>query len=121
MSRASDVGWSDLTIELLRIRDRAVLAACGEIDIAPVDVLRDGAQEALAAGARELWVDLSAVEFLDSSGLRMLLDTRQQMLADGRHLRVICPEGPARRVIEVSGVEAALEIYPDRASAHAAG
>jgi hypothetical protein len=43
------------------------------------------------------------------------------MPAGGRHLVVICPEGPVRRVIEISGVEAALQIYADRASAHAAG
>lgn len=117
---APGAGPDGLHIEFLRIGHRAVLAASGEIDIASVDALRDAAQHALAAGALELWIDLSEIEFMDSSGLRTLIDTRQAVLASGRHLIVICPPGPVRRVMEISGVEAAMEIYPDRASAHAA-
>jgi anti-sigma B factor antagonist len=98
-----------------------VLAASGEIDLASAGTIRRAADDAFTAGALELWLDLTAVEFMDSSGLRVLIDTRQSASANGRRLLVICPQGPVRRVIEISGVEAALEIHPDRASAHAAG
>jgi anti-anti-sigma factor len=118
---ASGAGSDGLEIELLRIGHRAVLVASGEIDIASVAALSHSVQDAFAAGALELWVDLTAIEFMDSSGLRALMDARQAALAGGRRLVVICPDGPVRHVIAISGVDVALEIYPDRASAHAAG
>jgi hypothetical protein len=31
---------------------------------------------------------------------------------------VICPPGPVRRVLEISGVDAVLEVFPDRATAN---
>jgi anti-sigma B factor antagonist len=66
-------------------------------------------------------VDLSAVAFMDSTGLRSLLDARSRLLARSKTLAVSCPPGPVRRVFTIAGLDHELNLYGDRAAAHAAG
>jgi anti-sigma B factor antagonist len=93
---------------------RAVLAVRGEIDMATVDGLRDALEAALASGAGEVWVDLTEVDFLDSTGLSALVSGHRAL--DGR-LVVICPDGPPRRALDVSGVNELIRIYRSAADA----
>ena len=121
--RERDVGEDSPSIEVreIRVGHRAVLAVSGELEIATADTLREAVEGAIASGAAELWVDLTHVRFMDSSGLRVLLSAQTLLRGRSKSLAVICPPGPVRRVFEVSGLEASLAIYPDRAAAHAAG
>jgi anti-sigma B factor antagonist len=111
----------DLSIQELQIGRRTVLAASGEIDIATAARIHTAAARALRSGASDLWIDLSEVAFMDSSGIHALLAARQA--ADVREARfvVICPEGPVLRVLRIAGIDHKVTIHPDRASAHAAG
>jgi anti-sigma B factor antagonist len=103
-----------------RIGHRAVLAISGEIDIATADAFRAAIEQIIAADALDVWVDLSDVGFIDSRGVRALIDARGAASARHKRFVVICPPGPVYRVMEITGVAAVLTIHPDRASAHAA-
>ena len=79
-----------------------VLRASGEFDVAVVPPLLPGLP-ALVAGAPAVVLDLSLVEFFDSSGVR-LVDALARA-CDGVPLRVAAPPGtPARRVLELVGL-----------------
>jgi len=66
-----------------------------------VDVLR---RRDPAEGAAVFVIDLRDLRFLDSSGVRALLDTERQVQAlDGR-LEVLASPGPVTRVLQVTGV-----------------
>ena len=43
-------------------------------------------------------------QFLDSSGLSVVLRARAMLARDERALAIICPPGPARRLLELAGV-----------------
>jgi len=103
----------------LQIGHRTVLAASGEIDVATAPALVEAATAVLASGALDVWLDLSEVTFMDSTGVRILLDTRGALSGTGRSFAVICPPGPVRRVLQIAGVEGDLPLFTDRASAHA--
>jgi anti-anti-sigma factor len=90
----------------------------GEIDLASVQLVADAVDEAFEAGALELWLDLSSTEFLDSTGLHLLMETQARLDSLSRRLAVICPRGPVRRVLELVGMAERLPIYDDRAAAH---
>jgi anti-sigma B factor antagonist len=92
----------------------------GEVDLDSVAALAAAIDYAEAAGASELWIDLSETDFMDSSGLHLLLDTRSRMAQLNRRLAVICPAGCVRRLFDISGAAAALPLYEDRAAAHRA-
>jgi anti-sigma B factor antagonist len=87
---------------------RAVLAARGEIDLATVDHLRHAIERAAATKASEVWVDLTAVDFMDSTGLSALVVGHRAL--PGRFV-VICPDGPPRRALEISGLHEVLRMY----------
>jgi anti-sigma B factor antagonist len=108
----------EIEIETRVVGGRTVLAVSGELDLESAAGLRSAVTAALDAGARELWIDLAGTEFMDSTGVHLLLDTQQRMRALGRRLAIICPHGPVRRVLEITRVDAALPIYDDRRAAH---
>jgi anti-sigma B factor antagonist len=60
--------------DVSRERDTATVRPVGELDIATVPVLSAQVAELVEAGCRSLIFDLSELEFIDSSGLRFLLE-----------------------------------------------
>jgi anti-anti-sigma factor len=94
-------------IEVREGPDGTVVAPRGELDMATAGELRaalDAAQEALI-------LDLSGLRFLDTSGLRLVLETAEQAKRDGRAFTVV-PGAPAvQRLFEVAGV---TELVPFR-------
>jgi anti-anti-sigma factor len=88
-------------VETSRDGNRAVLTARGEIDLATVQGLQDAFDAVVRAGANEVRLDLTEVEFMDSTGLSALVNGHRALC--GR-LIVICPDGAPRRALEVSGL-----------------
>nr|WP_221382451.1 STAS domain-containing protein [Actinoplanes polyasparticus] len=89
-----------------------VLGICiaGEVDMATAGQVTDAVHTALAAGPREVHVDMAAVPFLDSSGIRMLLQAQREASEQGIVLRVV---NPHRRVVEVLDVTGLLDLLQD--------
>ncbi|WP_233434504.1 STAS domain-containing protein [Nocardia yamanashiensis] len=105
-----------LTVSQGRIGDAVVVTAVGEIDINSADLLRT-ALDAAAAEQAETVVDLSGVHFMGSVGLSMLLAAVEQ--AEPRRLRVVASR-QARRPIEVTGLDQALDLFDSTDAALAA-
>ena len=101
-----------------RVGHRLVLGLRGEVDLASVAVLHAAVERVRTCGAAEVWIDLSDVEFIDSTGLSALVAARRLVVPE-RGLVLICPDGPALRVIQVAGLDRVFTIRPDRAAAHA--
>jgi len=83
--------------------DVQIVRIAGEIDAATVVTLDRTLREAAATGARHLVLDLSAVSFLDSSGLVALLQTSLTLAERDGVLTCSHLSSTARRVLEVSG------------------
>lgn len=87
----------------------------GEIDVASAQKLRAAIQPVLDGAPQRVEFDLENVKFMDSSGIALLL-TVADAIADVRILRL---SAPARRVIELTGLESFLHVNDDRGSAPA--
>jgi anti-sigma B factor antagonist len=111
--RTEPPGDAALTIESQRFGDRLVLCLEGEIDIATAPQFNAALDAARATGVDELWVDLVGVSFMDSTGIAALLRVTHA-LPGPRRLAVICPDGPARRALELCGVGHLLQLHADR-------
>jgi anti-sigma B factor antagonist len=107
-----------MTVRRRLVGHRTVLAVTGEVDLATAPELGSAVDTALASGAQELWLDLSATAFMDSSGLYVLLDAHRRMRGLRQRLAIVCPGGAVRRLFEIAGVADALPLYEDRAAAH---
>src|SRR3954468_16492366 len=100
MSIAPDpAGQFDVATELAD--GTAIVRLSGELDIATADDLKE-ALEILELGADDrLVIDLSAVGFMDSSGLRILIAAQREATAAGYQLTVVTGDSPAKRVLEL--------------------
>ena len=93
---------------------RVLLTASGEIDMSTIARLSDALDDA-AATALDVWVDLNAVEFMDSTGLNTLARAHLALSEHGRRLVVLCPgRGPVRRALAVSGLDGVLTLVTGR-------
>jgi anti-anti-sigma factor len=111
----------DLSLQSTQVGQRTVIAATGEIDLVTAHRVEEAAAAALDAGAHELWIDLSEVEFLDSTGIHALLTVRTSSLDLNRSFAVICPPGPIRRAFHLTGLDDALPLFASREEAHRNG
>jgi anti-anti-sigma factor len=81
----------------------------GEVDLSTNFAVENAITDAIAEdGVTEVEVDLSAVRFLDSSGIRLLLKGRRGADERGVAYRVTSAQGIARQVLEMTGVWAHL-------------
>ena len=84
--------------------DRVVVVPKGEIDLSTVPVLRRRLDEAARSGVKQLVLDLRGVSFLDSSGLKLILD---QLDRDVDFALIAGPES-VHRVFEITGLHARI-------------
>jgi anti-anti-sigma factor len=87
-----------------------VIRASGELDIASVKRLEDELFRALDSDASGVVLDLGGVNFIDSTGLRVLLLAAKLSIANGKPLSMVRITKPVREVIELSGVERSLPL-----------
>jgi anti-anti-sigma factor len=97
---------------LAQTSDATVIYVRGEIDIATCERLRDVIEPHL--GPRQSVVlDLSNVEFIDSSGLHVLEQARGMLTADSGSLILRNPSQAARRLLTVAKTEDLLHAVAD--------
>ncbi len=90
--------------------DWVSLSIAGEIDLATVDQLERELKDCQESGSGNLVVDLSGADFMDSSGLRCLVMADRSYRDAGRRFALVVENGPISRLIELSGVEATIEV-----------
>jgi anti-sigma B factor antagonist len=81
-----------------------VLRLAGELDLSTAPQLRAHLDE-IEGGVR---VDLRGVEFMDSTGVSLLIGLAQSAKDGGAPVEIVRPTGEAWRVIELTGIEDAL-------------
>ena len=89
---------------------RATLVVSGEIDLVTAPYLRDELAAVIADAGSTTVVDLSAVTFIDSSGLSALLDARAGVDGTDATLVLLNPSSECRRVLELTGTAVLFEI-----------
>jgi anti-sigma B factor antagonist len=88
------------------------VAVQGELDLLTAPKLAGHVGELLRAEPGDVVLDLAETEFIDSAGLAILLNVQRRLARRGRQLRVICDEGPVRRVIELARLGETLGVVP---------
>jgi anti-sigma B factor antagonist len=92
----------------------------GEVDVATAPRLLGVLNQAVHGPLQSLVVDLSAVGFMDSTGLALLINAHRRLTRRRKGFAVVCPPGPLRRVFELTDMLETLHVCPDRESAAAA-
>jgi anti-sigma B factor antagonist len=98
----------------------AHLVVVGQIDRAGVPAIRAQiAKMHRQFGSQDTIVDLAEVEFIDSSGLHLLLQTHQQLGEDHAALMLCAPSKTVRDVLSLTGLDRHLGVADTLAQARA--
>ncbi len=96
-----------LLLETTRIGSHDVIVAAGEIDLASASRVESAIEE---FAGQEVVLDLRGVEFMDSAGLKVLLNQRSRLEDSGGALRLVVGEGAVMRLLELTNVSDAFLI-----------
>jgi anti-sigma B factor antagonist len=83
--------------------DGASVVVRGDVDMATAPQLRDALSGLVDDGARRILLDCRGLEFLDSSGIGVLLAVRNRLGDDGS-LTLEAPPAHVRKVLDLTGV-----------------
>jgi anti-anti-sigma factor len=98
----------------LSIRDadgRAVVALCGEFNLADAPGVASHLITAVAACGPSVIVDLAGLQSIGYSGLAVLLRIRKRTRRSGGDLALAAPQPTVRRVLEASGLIDVFSVY----------
>ncbi len=82
-----------------------VVELSGEVDLECVPSLRNQLRDVFVRGGEELRIDLSGVEFIDSTGLGALVWAWKQSRMFRMRLRMVNPSAEAERILSLSGLD----------------
>jgi len=92
-------------------KDLPIIQLEGEVDVYTAPQLKQQMIGLLEGGAREMVVDLSRVDYLDSTALGVLIGGLKRMREMNGNMVLICPSPRIRRVFEITGLDKIFDIY----------
>ncbi len=92
----------------------------GELDIAATPELSTVLLIAAGSPSALVVLDLAAVDFIDSTALGTLLRAGNEIESAGKRLRIVCADGPVRRLLEMTNLTNRFQLCPTRDDAFAA-
>ncbi len=98
-----------LRFEVTEGAGSARMALYGEFDIASADDAGRALQDLLGRGPAAVVIDLSGLDFMDSTGVKFLVDGRDTARARGVKLSLVDGADAVQRILTVSGVAALFE------------
>ncbi|MHB8671737.1 MAG: STAS domain-containing protein [Acidimicrobiales bacterium] len=99
---STEIGWHDSSIEL---------KVTGEVDVATVPLLEAALAECIGADpSRPVILDLAAVTFMDSTGLRAVVGAHKALLAQGGELRVSNARRNVAKAFRITGLDKVIDL-----------
>lgn len=102
----------DLSINRADHGERTVVSLGGEIDVYTAPFVRERLDEVIHDGKVDIVVDLTAVRFLDSTGLGVLVGRLKLTRSLGGALRLVSREERVLKVFQITGLDKVFEIHP---------
>ena len=88
-----------------------VIAVSGEIDVYTAPKLREKLVSLAESGSSHLIVDMEGVEFLDSTGLGVLVGGLKRVRAHEGWIDLVCTQGRILRIFRITGLNKVFNIY----------
>jgi anti-sigma B factor antagonist len=93
------------------VGDATVVRAVGELDLHTAPALQTELDTVIEARPRLLVVDLSGVEFMDSTGLSVIVSTVAALRATAGELRVVSASDRITKVFTLTGVDQQVGLF----------
>ena len=96
-----------------------VINVRGEIHVQTAPRFAQRLSEAIDNGNTRIVLDLSAVEFIDSTGLSVLLSGLRQVVAAQGRMALVCANPTVLRLFQITSLDETFDIFADRPAAFA--
>jgi anti-sigma B factor antagonist len=103
----------DLSLSTRTEGERTVIEVGGEIDVYTAPKLREQLVDLVADGNYDLVVDMQRVDFLDSTGLGVLVGGLKRVRAHDGSLRLVCSQERILKIFRITGL---TKVFPIHAS-----
>ncbi len=90
------------------------ISVIGELDQSTAPELRAVLAPSLDNPTEPVLVDLSDCEFIDSTGLSLLVEAKRRLEEQQERFGVCCPDADVRRLLELTGIDQAVGLYGSR-------
>ena len=101
----------DLTLATNEVDGATIIAVGGEIDVYTAPKLRDKITELVSDGVYDIIVDMEAVEFLDSTGLGVLVGGLKKVRAHDGSLDLVCTQERLLKIFRITGLAKVFVIH----------
>jgi len=93
--------------------ETVVFKLTGSLDLATSPSVRAALLEETGEGKKhDVIVDLTGLEFLDSTGLGALIGAQRRALENDSEVRLVVSEGPIARLLNITGLVRVFGVYP---------
>jgi anti-anti-sigma factor len=100
---------TEFSLEVVEVSGSGRLVLRGELDAASVPAANRALAELLESGSGRVTIDLRELDFMDSMGVKFLIDGRDAARERGVEIALAYKEGVVERVLIVSGVAALFD------------
>lgn len=107
----------DLSLDTRHENGHTIIEVTGEIDVYTAPKLRDRIAELVADGNYHLIVDLEAVDFLDSTGLGVLVGGLKKLRSHDGSMQLICTQDRLLKIFRITQLAKVFAIYDSQAAA----
>lgn len=101
----------DLGLDVSENNGATVLTVGGEVDVYTAPRLRERLVELASEGRYKIVVDLEKVEFLDSTGLGVLVGGLKRLRSHDGDLLLVCTQHRILKVFEITGLTKVFSIF----------
>lgn len=101
----------DLGLDVSQSGEKTVLAVRGEVDVYTAPRLRERLVELVGEGKHQIVVDLEGVDFLDSTGLGVLVGGLKRLRSHEGDLVLVCTQQRILKVFEITGLTKVFSIF----------
>ena len=110
-------GGKQMQVSTRTRNDVTIAAIAGSLDSNTSAEAQQQLDAILAGGARKVAIDFSALDYISSAGLRVLLGVAKQLKGSGGTLRTFGLNDSVREVFDISGFSTILSAYPTESDA----
>ncbi len=101
---------TDFRVEMRTEGRATVVAVTGELDLASSPELEQRLEQFYASDSELLVIDLRGLEFMDSTGLSVIVGAQQKLIDAGRRLIIVRGPQQVQRLLDLTGVAERLEL-----------